>query len=44
MQCCDLREVADSYLSDELLVETNHEVIVHLEACADCHRELSARR
>ena len=44
MQCRDFREVADSYLSDELLVETNHDVITHLEACADCRRELAARR
>jgi hypothetical protein len=44
MQCRDFREVADSYLSDELLVETNHDMITHLEACAECRRELAARR
>jgi len=44
MQCRDFREIADSYLSDELLVETNHDVIAHLETCADCRRELAARR
>ena len=44
MQCRDFREVADSYLIDELLVETNHDVIAHLETCADCCRELAARR
>ena len=44
MECRDLREIADSYLSDELLIETNHEVIRHLESCADCRRELAARR
>jgi hypothetical protein len=44
MQCRDFREVADSYLSNELLVETNHDMIVHLEACAECRRELAARR
>ena len=44
MQCRDFREVADSYLSDELLVETNHDVIAHLETCADCRHELAARR
>lgn len=44
MQCHDFREIADSYLSDELLVETNHDVISHLQACADCRRELAARR
>ena len=44
MQCRDFREVADSYLSNELLVETNHDMIAHLEACAECRRELAARR
>ena len=44
MQCRDFHEIADSYLSDELLVETNHDVIAHLETCADCRRELAARR
>lgn len=44
MQCRDFREIADSYLSDELLIETNHDVIRHLESCADCRRELAARR
>lgn len=44
MNCRDFREIADSYLSDELLVETNHEVIRHLEHCANCRQELAARR
>ncbi len=44
MNCKDFREIADSYLSNELLVETNHEVLRHLENCADCRRELAARR
>lgn len=44
MRCRDFREIADSYLSDELLVETNHDVIRHLETCADCRGELAARR
>ncbi len=44
MQCDDFREIADSYLSDELLIETNHEVIRHLESCGDCRNELSERR
>lgn len=44
MNCKDFREIADSYLSNELLVETNHEVLRHLENCADCRGELTARR
>ncbi len=34
----------DSYISDELLVETNHGVLRHLENCVECRRELSDRR
>ena len=44
MQCSDFRELADSYLSDELLIETNHDLIRHLESCAECRHELAARR
>ena len=44
MQCRDFLDFADSYLSDELLVETNHDVIRHLQTCVDCRRELAARR
>jgi hypothetical protein len=44
MQCSDFRELADSYLSNELLIETNHDLIKHLESCADCRHELTARR
>lgn len=44
MQCQEFREIADSYLGSELIVETNHAVISHLEHCAECRRELAARR
>ncbi|MBA4185896.1 MAG: zf-HC2 domain-containing protein [Acidobacteria bacterium] len=44
MKCQDFREVIDSYLSDELLTETNHDVLRHLEVCADCRREIEVRR
>lgn len=44
MHCKDFREIADSYLSDELLVETNLEVLRHLENCSDCRGQMSARR
>lgn len=44
MQCSDFREVADSYLSDELLIETMHQVNRHLESCAACRSDLSMRR
>ena len=44
MNCQEFRELSDSYLSDELLVETNHDVIRHLENCATCRQVLSVRR
>jgi hypothetical protein len=44
MECRRFRDIADSYLSEELLVETNHEVLRHLESCPTCRTELAARR
>ncbi|HQZ94673.1 MAG TPA: zf-HC2 domain-containing protein [Pyrinomonadaceae bacterium] len=44
MDCRELKAMIDSYISDELLVETNHEVLRHLESCADCRYEMSSRR
>src|SRR5215510_8385859 len=41
--CEKIRRYLDSYLSNELLVETNHEVIRHLEICKNCAAELEAR-
>lgn len=44
MQCSEFREIACAFLDDELTVETNHDVIRHAETCANCRRELAARR
>ena len=44
MECREFCEIADSYLSDELTVECNHDAISHFEKCANCRDELSARR
>lgn len=44
MDCRNFKEVLDSYLSDELAVETNHLIIRHTEHCADCRSEMAARR
>lgn len=49
MNCREFKELVDSYLSNELLVETNHGVLRHLESCSNCravladHREVRAR-
>jgi hypothetical protein len=44
MECRDVRELLDSFLSEQLLVETNHELLRHLETCPDCRGDLAARR
>ncbi|HSE36800.1 MAG TPA: zf-HC2 domain-containing protein [Blastocatellia bacterium] len=42
-RCKRVRLYLDSYLSNELMVETNHEVLTHLEACEACSRMLEDR-
>ena len=44
MNCRDVREVADSFLCDELLTETNHEILRHLDTCPSCRTEMDSRR
>jgi hypothetical protein len=44
MNCRDVRDMADSFLSEELLTETNHEILRHLDTCPPCRAELDARR
>lgn len=44
MQCSDLREIADLWLSDDSMVISNHEALEHLELCDDCLREIVDRR
>jgi anti-sigma factor RsiW len=44
MHCRDVRELADSFLSEQLLVETNHQLVRHLETCPDCRAEIGERR
>jgi anti-sigma factor RsiW len=42
--CREARELADSFMSDQLLVETMHEIVRHLETCPTCREEFEARR
>jgi hypothetical protein len=44
MDCMEFRDVIDSYLCGELLVETNHEILRHAEQCPACREEMAARR
>ena len=41
--CARIRRYMDSYIDNELLVETNHEVLRHLESCPSCAAELETR-
>jgi anti-sigma factor RsiW len=41
--CEKTRKYLDAYVSNELLVETNHEVLRHLESCAACSAEVETR-
>jgi hypothetical protein len=43
-ECQEIRELLDSYLSNELLVETNHAVLRHLASCASCSAEVERRK
>ena len=44
MQCRNARELLDSFLGEDLLVETNHELLHHIGECPDCRAELAGRR
>ena len=41
--CEKTRRYMDAYISNELLVETNHELLRHLEGCVACSAELETR-
>lgn len=42
-RCKRIRPYLDSYLNNELMVETNHEVLRHLETCEACSQSLEDR-
>jgi anti-sigma factor RsiW len=44
MECRDIRELADSFLSEQLLVETTHDILRHLSQCSSCRTEMESRR
>jgi anti-sigma factor RsiW len=41
--CRQMRELMDSYISGELTVESNHDVLRHVERCEVCRSELARR-
>jgi len=44
MDCRNFKDLLDSYLCEELTVETNHAVLRHAEHCGGCRSEMAARR
>ncbi|HMV46797.1 MAG TPA: hypothetical protein PLD20_16850 [Blastocatellia bacterium] len=44
MDCRNFKELLDSYLCQELAVETNHAMLSHAEHCSPCRIELASRR
>jgi anti-sigma factor RsiW len=42
-ECRRVRELMDSYISGELTVESNHELLQHVERCESCRAELGRR-
>jgi hypothetical protein len=41
--CARYKPLFDSYISNELLVETTHEILRHIEECRECSFELEQR-
>lgn len=44
MECRDVRDLADPFLAEELLTETNHEILRHLDTCSRCRDDVAGRR
>ena len=44
MQCAEVIDLLDSFLDDQLLVETNRGILQHVSTCPRCRTELDDRR
>lgn len=44
MDCRNFKDLLDSYLCEELAVETNHQILGHAEHCPPCRAEMASRR
>jgi anti-sigma factor RsiW len=44
MDCRSVREFADAFIAEQLLVETTQQVVRHLETCEECRTEFATRR
>ena len=44
MECREVRQLAEAFVSEQLLVETTHGVVAHLEGCPGCRGEVAGLR
>jgi hypothetical protein len=44
MECRDVRELAEAFVSEQLLVETTQAIATHLDGCLSCRAEVEALR
>jgi len=43
VECTQVKRLLDDFLSDELSIETNRQILAHLEFCTDCSEEREQR-
>ncbi len=43
VECTQVKRLLDDFLSDELSIETNRQILVHLDFCPDCGEEREQR-
>lgn len=44
MECRDARELAEPFITEQLLVETTQEIVRHLDRCPPCRAEFESQR
>ena len=44
MECREVRQLAEAFISEQLLVETTHAIVAHLERCPACRAEVAGLR
>ena len=44
MECREVRQLAEAFISEQLLVETTHAIVAHLDRCPACRAEVDGLR
>jgi len=44
IECREVRQLAEAFVSEQLLVETTHAIVAHLERCPACRAEVAGLR